>query len=234
MKKNKILMISFSSLVLLGLAVNHVSADTDVSSNADVGFKANNGPVNPVDPGGDEDIDPNLPPTDGPLSINYASNLVFGQQKKTLEEQVFYASEDTITISETGIKKQTPNFVQVTDLRGTATGWSLLVKQNGPLKKENGVAIVGGKLTLSARSIKSVYDFKEVPSGLATNVVLSEDGQSHEIVKAEAGTGISTWSAYLGNAGDLTSGASLTVPNGAVKETGIYSTSLTWVLQDVL
>lgn len=233
MKKSKRLIIALCSLSFLGLATNQVLA-VDVNSEADVQFTPNSRPINPIDPGEGGDIDPNKPPTDGPLSINYASNIVFGAHKKTNDEQIFYATEDTITVSETGEKKQIPNFVQVTDLRGTATGWTLSVRQNGPLKKANGVAIVGSKLTVSAYSIGTLYGHQGVPSGLSKDVVLSEDGQSHEIVKAETGTGVSTWSAFLANENDPKSGVSLTVPKGAVKETGVYTTSLTWFLQDAL
>lgn len=234
MKKTNGLLITLSTLSLFIMPIQKVQAEGDVTSRADVQFVPNSEIVKPVDPGGGGVIDPNKPPTKGPLSLNYASDIAFGQHKKTRQEQLFYAQEDTITVTETSEKKQVVNFVQITDLRGTAGGWTLSVRQNGPLKKENGVAIIGAKLTLSARSVESMYGFKEAPSNLTIDQVLSEEGQAHEIVKAEKGTGVSTWNVLLGKSGQETSGISLSVPKAAVKETGIYTTNLTWILQDAL
>lgn len=234
MKKNLLVSLTLSSLTIFSLLPLTAKANSEIRNRAEVEFKANSETVDPVDPDDGKTINPNKPPTKGPLSLNYASNVMFDKHKKTSKEQTFYAKADTITVSETDERKEVANFVQVTDLRGTATGWRLSVRQNGPLKKENGVAIVGGKLTVSARSIKSAYGFTNIPSKLSTNQVLSEDGQTHEIVVAEPGTGVSTWSIFLGDEEQTKSGISLTVPQGSVKETGVYSTSLTWFLQDVL
>lgn len=234
MKLNKRAMIVILTASYLFSGASYLAVENDLTSEADVTFKANTKPISPVDPGEGEEIDPNRPPTEGPLSINYASNLEFGKQKKALAEQVFYAQEDRITVRETQESKQVPNFVQITDLRGTASGWRLSVKQNGPLKKQNGAKLTGSSLVISAESVESMYGFTNKPTGLKQNQFLLEDGQAHEILNAEPGTGVSTWNVYLGKSEDFSSGVRLIVPREGVPEVGRYTTSLTWVLTDAL
>ena len=234
MKLNERAVISIVAASCLFSGTSYLAVGNDLTSEANVTFKANTKPISPVDPGDGEEIEPNRPPTEGPLSINYASNLEFGKQKKALREQVFYAQEDQITVVSTKETKAVPNFVQITDLRGTASGWRLSVKQNGPLKQQNGAKLTGTSLVISAESVESMYGFTNKPTGLKENQFLLDDGQAHEILNAEPGTGISTWNVYLGKSGEFSSGVHLIVPHEGVPEVGRYTTSLTWVLTDAL
>lgn len=234
MTLNKKAMVSLIAASYLFAGTSYLAVGNDLTSEADVRFKANTKPISPVDPGEGEEIEQNRPPTEGPLSINYASNLEFGKQKQALREQVFYAQEDQITVVSTKETKAVPNFVQITDLRGTASGWRLSVKQNGPLKKQNGAKLTGSSLVISADSVESMYGFTNKPTGVKQNQFLLEDGQAHEILNAEPGTGVSTWNIYLGKSGDFSSGVRLIVPHEGVPEVGRYTTSLTWVLTDAL
>lgn len=234
MKLNESAVVCIILASCLFSGTTYLAAGNDLTSEANVTFKANTKPIRPVDPGEGEEIEANRPPTEGPLSINYASNLEFGKQKKALGEQVFYAQNDQITVASTKELKTVPNFVQITDLRGTASGWRLSVKQNGPLKKQNGAKLTGSSIVISAGNVESMYGFPDKPTGLKKNQLLLEDGQSHEILNAEPGTGVSTWNIYLGKSGDLSSGIRLIVPDEGVPEVGRYQTSLTWVLTDAL
>lgn len=223
------LVILFSSLTL---ASTNALADNTVEGRSDVGFSSNNGIIQPVDPDEDIDIEPNYPPTAGPLSINYASSIEFGQHKRTLKEQTFYAKPDTVTIVSTQEKKEYPAFVQVTDLRGTGAGWTLSVKQNGGLKNTKGTELVGSELRLSAVKVESQHGMKGNPSLLANKQLLSDDTQP--VVKAEKGDGMGTWNIYLGQPKSDKQDIELKVPTKAVTEVGRYTTSLAWFLQDAL
>ena len=70
-------------------------------------------PVTPIDP-----TNPNgpNPGTAGPLSIDYASSLHFGENKISTKNEVYYAKAQAFTGGSEG-----PNYVQVTDNRGTET-----------------------------------------------------------------------------------------------------------------
>lgn len=234
MKLNERAVISIVIASCFFLGTSYVAAGNDLTTEANLLFRANNKPINPVDPGEGEEIEPNRPPTEGPLSINYASNLEFGKQKKGRTEQVFYAQADQITVASTKETKAVPTFVQITDLRGTASGWRLSVKQNGPLQKQNGAKLTGSSLVISAESVESMYGSTNKPRGLKQNQFLLEDGQAQEILNAEPGTGVSTWNIYLGKNGEFSSGVRLIVPHEGVPEVGRYTTSLTWVLTDAL
>ena len=114
-------------------------------SNGQIVFEPNTeptDPISPIDPDPDNPIkpvDPTTPDgkpepgTNGPLSIDFASSLYFGMQKITSKTEVYHASlqkyEDAA-----GAEQEGPNFVQVTDNRGTESGWTLHVKQNGQFK----------------------------------------------------------------------------------------------------
>ena len=43
--------------------------------------------------------------------------------------------------------KEGPNYVQVTDNRGTEAGWSLKVKQEGQFKSTSGKELTGAAIT---------------------------------------------------------------------------------------
>ena len=228
---------SATKLLIIGLIVGSaymsqgvVFADQNVNSETDVMFKANNSVIPPVDPEGEGGIVPTHPATTGPLSINYGSNVAFGSRKKTRRTQTFYANDDVIK-KVSGEEEVIPNFVQVTDLRGTGSGWRLSVRQNSPFTNAKGESLKA-QMTLAAVSVASPYGTANQPEGLASQELVP--GSLHEIVKAEAGTGLGTWNIYLGNLKDDSQNISLTVPNNQPKVKGKYSTTLTWFLQDVL
>lgn len=207
----------------------------DVQSDATVGFQANNNPLKPIDPEIEKPIVPVQPPNKGPLGLSYASNISFGKKSSKNEQEVFFAKLDTVTNEETGEKKDYPNFVQVWDLRGKATGRDLSVRQNGQLHDGKGNQLEGAYLTISARSIVSHSGMKESPTGLKTEQKLVADGSAtQDIVKAESGTGVGAWSVFLGEELSPTDAITLTIPKSTKKVPGVYSTTLTWFLQDVL
>ena len=87
-------------------------------------------PVDPLDPGEEvTPVDPTdpekpiKPGTPGPLSIDFASPLYFGEQKISTVDKVYTADAQPLSDSTTR-----PNYVQVTDKRGGEQGWTLQVK----------------------------------------------------------------------------------------------------------
>lgn len=79
MKLNESAVVCIILASCLFSGTTYLAAGNDLTSEANVTFKANTKPIRPVDPGEGEEIEENRPPTEGPLSINYASNLEFGK-----------------------------------------------------------------------------------------------------------------------------------------------------------
>lgn len=223
------------SMFILMMSVSLINAQgQEVSGQAEVEFKANQQVIPPVDPGDGENITPIHPPTKGPLSINYATNINFGKNKRGSLEQIFYAEAETVTNISTNEEKKYPAFVQVTDLRGSAAGWTLSVKQNGPLVNEKNDKLTGAELCLSAVRVAPQYEMSHPPKELIKNISLTETGDVVPVVKAEAGTGMGTWNIYLGDLENVSENITLRIPKNSKQETGRYRTSLSWFLQDVL
>ena len=117
------------STALLSTTVNAAT----YTSNGAITFEADPNPTKPVDPTDPEKpVDP-VDPTDpdgpnpgtaGPLSIDFASSFQFGNQLITSETKDYYAQLQEFAAGAAG-----PNYVQVTDKRGTQEGWSLSVVQ---------------------------------------------------------------------------------------------------------
>ena len=79
-------------------------------------------PTNPVDPIDPTDPEGPNPGTNGPLSIDYASSLDFGVQKSRRRIRLIFATQKYKTVGATDEVKEGPNYVQVTDNRGTEAG----------------------------------------------------------------------------------------------------------------
>lgn len=114
------------------------SADTAMyNSNAGVTLKAGGTtvtppvdpekPVDPVNPG----PGPITPGTNGPLSIDFASNFEFGTQNISQSAQTYYAHPQILVDDNSSDKGNVIGtrelYAQVTDLRGTGAGWNLSV-----------------------------------------------------------------------------------------------------------
>ncbi len=134
-----------ATAIILGAAVVAINA-TDVQaaatqsleSNAVVNFIENTTPTKPVDPENPNPgkpvgpIDPTKPGgpnpgTQGPLSIDFASSLQFGTSKITTTDEVYSAYAQEVVSD--GVSSFRPQYVQVTDNRGTDAGWKLTVNQ---------------------------------------------------------------------------------------------------------
>lgn len=179
-------------------------------------------PITPTDPGDHEN------PTPGPLSIDYVSNLRFGEQKTTGEDTTYYASLDKIVDSE-GTEIERPNFVQVTDKRGSNAGWHLTVTEDAQFTSGSD-ELTGAALTLANGTLSTPNDGSE-PT--ANQAIALTPGTASDVLDAQKDQGTGTWLDRFGTdeaAGK--SSVSLVVPGKTKKVQGEYKTSLTWTLTD--
>lgn len=200
-------------------------------------------PVNPVDPVDPTDPDGKPDPgTKGPLSIDFASSLDFGQQKITSTDQVYKAAPQLYHLlgadgKPTGTDKKGPNYVQVTDDRGTETGWTLTLAQDAQFKSDKNHELKGAEITMKNANIQTASDSPKPTTTATITLVPGDDtnpGAAVTVMSAAAGQGAGTFLNDWGT--DEASGADsiqLAVPGSTTKYAEKYSTKLTWTLTDV-
>ena len=116
-----------------------------------------------------------------------------------------------------GADQEGPNFVQVSDNRGTETGWTLKVKQNGQFKTEANQELTAAKVTLSNGRVVSASQSAKPTTAPAT-IELNPTGAESVVMAAGDKEGAGT---YLMSWGDSVDAAktsiSLEVPGSTTK-----------------
>lgn len=256
MKKQLIGLLAFSTLGLLALSIEGYAAENkQYESNGIVEFIPNLDPTDPLDP---ENPDPEKPvnpidPTDpdgpnpgttGPLSIDYASSLDFGKNRISNKDQVYFARAQAYQ----GDQKDTANFVQISDNRGTNGGWTLTVKQETQLTSTTQTlnnVLTGAQITLNDPTVNS--NAQNVVAPDAKDNIALVPGQESVVTTAKAEAGAGTWATYWGAVeeveevdenGDaqkvnVTKAIQLAVPGSTPKDAVKYQTKLVWTLTDV-
>lgn len=220
-------------------------------SNGAVEFIPNPDPTDPVDPNNPDPnnpvkpIDPTDPKgpnkgTEGPLSIDYASSLDFGVNKITNGDEVYYAKAQELNRD---ADRWVPNYVQISDHRGTNAGWTLTVRQEGQFKNEatQNKVLTGSKIAFTEPQAASNVEGVTAPD--VVDIALDPDGAESLVMSAKATAGAGTWVDRFGhveemtddqgNAVQKTKAISLTVPGTTPKDAVKYTTKLTWKLSDV-
>lgn len=251
MKMNQLLMagvVLMSSTTMMNLSSVVHATDNSVNTTGDVKFKEDTDPVNPVDPvDPDNPLDPVNPvnPTNGPLSLDYASSFHFGEQKISAKDETYYAAFDKVKGSEDGQTVDKPNWVQVTDKRGTNAGWKLQVQQGLQLttgKAANEKELKGAIISLSNPIVKTTSDNKAAAPTVSSTIKLvpgtkSEDGvvpgAAQDVMSAQKDQGMGTWVDVFGDETTGNQSIALSVPGASEKvKDGKYTTELTWLLSD--
>lgn len=226
-----------AGIVLISSAFLQTTAvAAEYTSNGAITFEADNDPTKPVDPTDPEKpVDP-VDPTDpdgpnlgtaGPLSIDFASSFQFGNQKITSETMDYYAKLQEFTSGSAG-----PNYVQVTDKRGTQEGWSLSVIQNGQFKTAQNEVLAGASLSISYGTAISVTDMHYAPTVVENHTFVPDSEMN--LVNAPVGKGMGTWIYRFGaDASEGAKAVKLNVPGRSVKLAKEYRTTLTWNLKNV-
>lgn len=218
-------------------------------SNVEVAFIPNHSQTKPVDPTDPETStkphDPTKPNgpnegTSGPLSIDFASSLDFGKNKISNRDVVYYA-EPQIISDNNSRTKLVPNYVQVSDLRGNNSGWTLHVKLKNQLRNEiaEHKELDGAQLTISKGSAMSNQD-DNVKKPIITEAVLVP-GVLSNLMHSTQGSGSGTWIDSFGDLDKLkiegrevvkNTGVRLSIPGSTPKSPVTYKSKLIWVLSD--
>jgi len=196
-------------------------------------------PIDPSDPNGEPE-----PGTKGPLSIDYASTLDFGLNEISNHDETYFARAQHYSDG----TKDTPNFVQISDNRGTNSGWTLTVAEKGQLTATTDTlnkVLTGSEIKLTLPTVNSNAVGVTAPDPAAT-ITLNPDGSQALVMAAKSGAGAGTWSDHWGSIEsvpttdadgntkneNVTKAVTLTVPGSTPKDAVKYQTTLNWVLTD--
>ncbi|WP_165005763.1 WxL domain-containing protein [Enterococcus sp. ZJ1668] len=247
---------SMASLFFLSmLPANVTAAVQNYDSRAFMEFKSGSEFPGIVDP---ENPDPNHPvypedPTNpdgpeqgtkGPLSIDFASSFDFGNHEISNKDQSYFARPQTYKEGNV-----TPNYVQITDDRGTGGGWVLKIKQKGQFtatEKAEYETLDGAEILLTHPKLESnsIEQRKPVP---ANNIRLDPNGAESVVITAPSGTGMGTWVDHWGEIRETTEtdshrrsqvvsindGVILEIPGTTPKSAVTYRTQLIWTIADI-
>lgn len=255
--KSKLLLTTFSTLMLGILFCPSVAAESGFSTNGDVTVKASDktdpldpeNPLNPVDPG-------ESPSTEGDLRIDFVSAVNFAETKITKTDR-HYDSLAQLFFDETSARGA---YVQVTDLRQGIPGWSLQLKQTTQFKNGDSLELNGARLSFDKGWANS-GGTGTAPSVFRDTISIDEIGSSYQVASAEKGAGNGTWmlsfgasatnnnnqesslKALTGQDGKAmidsvyqkqaysNSAITLSVPDKTTILPGDYQTELSWILQ---
>lgn len=232
--------------LLVGSASAYAENGGELKSNAIINFEPTTEPtkpVNPIKPGEPATpVDPTKPdgkPTEGtagPLSIDYASSLNFGTQKISSTDQTYQAAAQKFIEGDEKTEVEGPNFVQVTDNRGTEAGWTLGVKQDGQFKSETGKELTGAQIAFK-NAVVSTDSASPKPSiverSFSLKLTPEGNGVAQNIMSAKVKEGAGTHLLVFGDKEGENTGIELSVPGKTTKYAEKYATSLIWTLTDV-
>ncbi|EAC7025704.1 hypothetical protein BJN12_08445 [Listeria monocytogenes] len=269
--------VTTASLLALGLIVAPVlsgdfaSAATSVTKDSkgivkfDKSTTPDPDPVNPdpVDP------DPVIPdPTDPPVGtdglwILAVSDWDFGTHNvSSLSSGALnvHAADDTISTyvdangngqqdlpGEVSVTKKVTPYAQISDVRGTNTGWTLSV--TGSAFKDSSTpakTIPGAELTIPKSTVSSATSTAQAPigydsvtismtGGAAVPVMAAKDMQTATPTNFNDDQGMGTWTDSFGSqavSATDTSKPKLSIPKNVVVADGTYQSTLTWTLSD--
>lgn len=198
-----------------------VHADTGTSTGKVI-LEADDSAVAPLDPTNPDNTTPFIPdPADpdnsgtgntGALTIDFLSNIDFGEQKITSNTETFKA------------KNEHP-YVQVTDKRGTGEGWLLTATTTN--FTDDAKVLKGAQMSLKNGQVRTKIDNQ---SAAPTTTDITLNGSVQPVFSASEDAGMGTWlDVYEGTDG-ANENVTLRVPSGNLA--GEYSATITWSLED--
>ncbi|MFC4652305.1 WxL domain-containing protein [Lactococcus nasutitermitis] len=202
-------------------------------------------PSNPVLPSNPDGTDPQ-PGTNGPLSIDFASSLTFGTQDISSSDKTYYAAAQGLKNADNSLS-YVPDYVQVSDNRGTFAGWSLYVNWDGQFRRQGadasstkaGDVLTGAELTFNSGAANNLAT-SITPTAVSSYTLGETTGANEQLVmNATQGRGMGTSVVEYGASSDYDgtytstgskSPITLSVPGSTVKAADTYTTNLTWTL----
>lgn len=209
MKALKVMATAAVATAVLATGTISASAATgSIKSDAGADFVAGKGGTDPRDPyNPDVIVTPENPVPDedgnitggnegpasvdgGGLSLDYASSLYFGSNEISPNTMTYHAYPINATLPD-GTVEPRPNYVQVTDLRGTGAGWRLTVSQDAQFASvATTKELAGAQVTIGAGVISREKNNTSAAPEIFTSA-LQLNPTTHEaveVMKAKAKT----------------------------------------------
>ncbi|MDR2832549.1 MAG: WxL domain-containing protein [Streptococcaceae bacterium] len=251
----KVILGSAAILALVVIGSQNASAATlnangTVTTNGTISFTTptTTTPVTPVNPTNPTTpIDPTNPTApivitpdpgtgmSGPLSLDAVTNFDFGTDVVQAQAKTYYAKG--VSATQGTVTTNIPNYVQVTDVRGTLVGWNVTAAVTKEFTgSSTGSTLNGAVMTLSKAQITtSATTGNGADKALGGNTSVALGAAAQNIFGASAGKGAATNDLLFGTATsnntDTASGVSLYVPGGAAQADS-YSADITWTLSN--
>lgn len=186
-------------------------------------------PIGPLDPTNPDNPNPNTPidPMDpdnpgtghvGPLTINYASNIKFGEQKISGKD-----------ITYNGLNADP--FIQVTDIRGTGAGWNLSAKSTGFANSDGKKVLKGAELSFKGGQVKAGSKNNISAAPVASSIVFN-NAASQPVMNAKKEAGKGTWLNVWSGTDQSNENVQLKVLAGTAEADTEYTSTITWELAD--
>lgn len=202
MKKNTICIALLAMTSLLCLTINNqqVLAESSKNSPGHIKFtddvsKDNKGiqdpeyPENIVDPGPS-------PNTSGDLRINFVPQLDFSANKIS-DKGMSLPVNAQLFLDETSARA---NFIQITDERPKALGWTLQMRQETQFKNMNTAnnELKGAFLSFDKSWVNANSDLAYAPTVSKEVIEVNSIGETYTLANAKSGDGSGTWSISFG------------------------------------
>lgn len=179
-------------------------------------------PIKPGEPG-----EPGGNGEGGPLSLDFAPGFNFDIHEVSTKDEEYSAK----LITDTNTDAEVANFAQVSDRRGTSTGWELSLTQEDQFKTEDGSELNGAELHLK----NSTY-FSMMPEMTAAEVTKEQDLKitpeaTSVLMEANDGKGMGSHTIRFGSMedGSAADAVTLKVPGTAIQYADKeYTTILNW------
>ncbi|NSU15518.1 WxL domain-containing protein [Enterococcus faecalis] len=201
-----------SATLLTGVLANAAESGDATTTTAKVTFTGgNDDPVNPVDP---DDPDNHGTDDNGPLSIDYVSNISFGTQEISSDSQVYSALN-------------AEPHVQITDKRGVEGGWTLTASAS-KFKAEDQSELKGAVLSFENGVARKKSDNTSAQPTVNEDVTFNNT-EAQNVMSAASLAGEGTWlDVFPGEEGHNTD-VQLAVPSGSAQAKE-YTATITWTL----
>ncbi|MGX7265059.1 WxL domain-containing protein [Enterococcus crotali] len=201
MKKNKKNLVIagtfFVAIFLVYLSNQSVYADDSVAGGGHISFtgEQDTGIKDPENPGKVVDPGPS-PSTKGELRLDFVPQLNF-YRNKLVGKDMIYPVNAQLFHDETPARG---NFVQVSDDRGAALGWTLQLRQEAQFQNsmDPNNQLNGAFLSLDKSWASSNRADIEAPLVSKDVILLNRIGETYNLAEAKPGGGVGSWSISFG------------------------------------
>lgn len=175
-----------------------------LTGNGEITYKVSDFETKPVDPEHPENIvDPGdeITFTKGLLRFDVIPRLHFGAQEISDRDQTYQVNAQNFMDG----TEARPNYIQITDNRGSLAGWEVSVRQETPFQNNNtkNSILKGAVLSFDKQWVNSTMPEETKPTVMKDAIKIEEIGASYPIAKAEYGKGSGTWVVPFGSTGEV-------------------------------